>query len=71
MIEQFFLVPVIVRPLDQLERVVHLEELLVTSFIPVRLANDFGRVGEKRRISSPSTVPDIRIQQSPRSAIVS
>jgi len=71
LVEQLLLLPIVVRPLDQLERVVQLEQLLVSSFVPVRLANDFGGVCEKGRVSSPSAIPDIRVQQVPRSAVVS
>ena len=71
MIEQLLLPLVVVRTLDQLERITQLERLLVAGFVLVRLANDLGRICEKRRISSPSAIPDIRVKQSPRSAIVS
>ena len=70
-IKQLLLPTVVVRPLDQLEGITHLEHLLIASFVPVRLANDFGGICEKRRISSPSAIPDICVKQSPRSAIVS
>lgn len=61
MVEQLLLLPIIFRPFDQLERIAELEHLLVTSFVPVRLANDLARVREKRRISSPGAIPDIRV----------
>lgn len=61
MVEQLLLLPVVIRPFDQLERIIQLEQLLVASFVPVRLANDLARVREKRRISSPGAIPDIRV----------
>lgn len=71
MIEQLPLPPVVVRSPDQLEGITHLEQLLVASFVPVRLANDLTRIREERRISGPSAIPDIRVKQIPRSAVVS
>ena len=71
MIEQLLLPPVVVRPPDQLEGIAHLEQLLIASFIPVRLANDLTRIREERRISCPSAIPDIRVKQFPRSPVVS
>ena len=62
MVKQFLLVPIVVRPLDQLKGVIQLEHLLVAGFVPVRFANDLGGVCEKCRISSPSAIPDIRVQ---------
>jgi len=62
MVKQFLLVPIVVRPLDQLKRVIQLEQLLVASFVPVRFANDLGGIREEGCISSPSAIPDIRVQ---------
>lgn len=71
MIEQLLLLPVVVRPPDQLEGITHLEQLLIASFFPVRLANDLGRICEERRISGPSAIPDICVKPIPRSPVVS
>jgi len=70
-IEQLLLPPVVVCPPDQLEGIAHLEQLLIASFVPVRLANDLTRIREERRISGPSAIPDIRVKQFPRSPVVS
>jgi len=48
-----------------------LENLLVASFVSVRLANDLGGVRVKRRISGPSAVSDICVQYGPRPTVVS
>jgi len=62
MVKKFLLVPIVVRPLDQLKRVIQLEQLLVTSFVPIRFANDLGGICEEGRISSPSAIPDICVK---------
>jgi len=62
MIKQLLLLPVVIRPLDQLEGIIQLENLLVAGFVPVRLANDLGRIGEKRCISSPGAIPNVCVQ---------
>ena len=71
MIEQLVLPPTTVRPLDQPEGTTQPEQFLTASVVTARLANDLSSICEKRRISSLTAIPDIRVKQSPRSVIVS
>ena len=62
MIKQLLLLPIVIRALDQFKRIVYLEQSLISGFVPVRLANDLGRVREERRISSPSAIPGVLVK---------